>query len=119
LQRAKLKCLDFEEALCGAREGDLIYLDPPYTVAHSNNGFVKYNAKIFSWDDQIRLACVAESLRLLGCIVIVSNADHASIRSLYKNFKTLDIERHSVMAASQQFRKMITESIFYTEPKWK
>ena len=78
LGKATIGCEDFEVAVAKAQEGDLVYLDPPYTVAHGNNGFLKYNARIFSWDDQKRLADVAHKLAGRGCSVIVSNADHFS-----------------------------------------
>jgi DNA adenine methylase len=104
---------DFEKATSTAGKGDLVYFDPPYTVAHGNNGFIKYNAKIFSWADQKRLASVALRLKKAGCKVIVSNADHASIRELYSEFKIRVIERHSVMAASREFRRPVRECLFY------
>jgi DNA adenine methylase len=53
---------DFESTVTDAKAGDFIYFDPPYTVAHGNNGFIKYNARIFSWSDQIRLATLAHNL---------------------------------------------------------
>jgi DNA adenine methylase len=117
LSQAVLLCADFEESLSQASEGDLVYLDPPYTVAHSNNGFVKYNDKIFSWQDQIRLARVAETLAQKGCHVFVSNADHPTIRALYHGFKRQIIKRASVMAASSEFRREITECVFFSSPK--
>jgi DNA adenine methylase len=114
LRRAVVRELDFEKALGRAGPGDLVYLDPPYTVAHGNNGFVKYNAKIFSWDDQLRLARVASGLAAKGCTVIVSNADHGSIRRLYGGFAAARVERRSIIAASSNFRSRITECVFYT-----
>lgn len=114
LKRVTLRGQDFEKALSLAKEGDLAYLDPPYTVAHGNNGFTKYNAKIFSWDDQVRLARVAAELADKGCTVIVSNADHFSIRKLYKNFGVTVLERTSRIAASGDFRSRITECLFHT-----
>jgi DNA adenine methylase len=113
LQGTKLMEGDFETATSTARKGDLIYFDPPYTVAHGNNGFIKYNAKIFSWADQKRLASVALRLKKAGCSVIVSNADHSSICELYSDFKRHVIERHSVMAASSEFRRPVRECLFY------
>jgi DNA adenine methylase len=104
---------DFERAISAARKGDFVYFDPPYTVAHGNNGFIKYNAKIFSWADQERLASVASRLKKAGCSVVVSNADHPSIRKLYPSFKVRVIERHSVMAASSEFRRPVCECLFY------
>jgi len=119
LKKAVIRDQDFEAALSKAKECDLVYLDPPYTVAHGNNGFIKYNAKIFSWEDQLRLARKANDLAAKGCHVIVSNADHASIRKLYNEFHTIELERNSVMAASSDCRSRVTECIFYSGEKLK
>jgi DNA adenine methylase len=113
LRSARLRCADFEKATADAQEGDVVYLDPPYTVAHTNNGFVKYNAKIFSWADQQRLAGVAVRLARKGCSVIVSNADHPSIHALYPGFEMARVERFSVVAAGSPHRRRISECLFY------
>lgn len=112
LRTAKLISGDFEENTKDASKGDVIYFDPPYTVAHGLNGFVKYNERIFSWADQERLAKHARALAKRGCRVIVSNADHQSIHLLYKGFRCQIIERPSVIAASSAHRRQITECIF-------
>lgn len=113
LKNARLKSEDFEDAVQTAAKGDFVYMDPPYTVAHLNNGFVKYNAKIFTWSDQERLARVARELMSRGCYVAVSNADHESIHTLYEGFALTRIERHSIIAASSTFRRRVTECIFH------
>lgn len=117
LNRKTLRHGDFEAILAGSKEGDLVYLDPPYTVAHNNNGFVKYNASIFSWQDQKRLADAAKAARKKGCYVIVSNADHSCVRELYRGFRCEVIKRYSIMASKSEFRKPITESLFWSHPR--
>lgn len=107
---------DFALALETAQPGDLVYLDPPYTVAHSQNGFIKYNQTLFSWADQQRLAILAEELRLRGCHVLVSNAEHHSTRDLYLTFETVEITRHSIISASSAGRKQVTELLFVGRP---
>jgi DNA adenine methylase len=114
LQGTSLRSADFEWIRDYAVAGSLVYLDPPYTVAHSNNGFVKYNAKIFSWDDQVRLAKLAADLHQRGCFVIISNADHESVRSLYPDFQENLISRLSVISATNGGRKPVTESMFFS-----
>lgn len=114
LSYTKLECCDFEESVSRAKKDDLIYFDPPYAIS-SGEGFVKYNSKIFTWNDQKRLASIAQELVLAGCQVIVSNADVPEIRDLYKGFSCQEIERVSVIAASGEYRKKITECIFYNE----
>jgi DNA adenine methylase len=112
LAAADITSGDFETAVSAATSTDLVYLDPPYTVAHSNNGFVKYNARIFSWRDQERLAATAEELRRRGCHVIVSNAYHDSLRQLYPNFRATVVPRRSSMAAAPSRRVDVHEYLF-------
>jgi DNA adenine methylase len=112
LAGAKLIHGDFESVTAEAADGDVVYFDPPYTVAHANNGFVKYNEHIFSWDDQTRLAAHARKLAARGCLVILSNANHTSVRNLYPTATEYQISRASVIAASSHHRGTITESLF-------
>jgi DNA adenine methylase len=113
LRRARIFVGDFEDIAADAVAGDLLYFDPPYTVLHGNNGFLKYNEKILQWEDQLRLACVAEAAAERGCKVIVSNADHSSVCSLYRHFRRERVHRASVMAASSEHRRNVTEFIFH------
>lgn len=113
LSGSRLICSDFEVALQHAGPGDFVYLDPPYTVAHGHNSFLKYNARIFSWDDQRRLANLASELDRRGCRVLASNADHPSVRSLYAGFDVVVVTRPSRIAASSAHRRPVTECIFY------
>jgi DNA adenine methylase len=113
LQCARLFVADFEDVTAEVTPRDLIYFDPPYTVAHGNNGFLKYNERILLWEDQLRLACVATAAADRGCKVIVSNADHPSVRKLYSRFTMERVPRPSVMAASASYRRKITECLFH------
>lgn len=51
LKEVELRACDFEELIDLAEEGDLIFADPPYTVRHNHNGFIKYNENLFSWSE--------------------------------------------------------------------
>jgi DNA adenine methylase len=112
LKAARLQTGDFQEVVATAVRGDLIYLDPPYTVAHSNNGFLRYNEHIFSWKDQQRLAALAAGLDRKGCIVIVSNAAHDSVRGLYRTFRAVSASRRSLIAADPAHRRDTGELVF-------
>ena len=113
LQNASLHACDFEDTLMEARKGDLVFLDPPYTTAHNVNGFVKYNQKIFSWQDQERLQrCVAAASRR-GARIVLTNANHDSIHTLYESHglpKILD--RASVISGSNSARTKTSEVLY-------
>lgn len=72
---------DFEETLADAREGDAVYLDPPY-----DGGFCGYTSKGFGRDDQRRLMETARRLSEEGVRVVISNADTPFVRELYSGF---------------------------------
>ncbi len=119
LRTTRLKCIDFEIAVKEAKAGDVVYFDPPYTVAHSQNGFVEYNARVFRWSDQRRLARRAAALVKNGVAVAVSNGLHPSILDLYPQrlFDRVSIERWSTMAGSGAKRFRGTELLLVGRPK--
>lgn len=106
LAETNFDAADFGATVRRSRAGDLVYFDPPYTTAHTNNGFIEYNQRVFSWADQRRLARVALNLVKRGVDVAVSNADHPAITALYtdKRFQIHRIARSSTMAGNPHHR---------------
>tara|TARA_B100000315_G_scaffold252171_1_gene288384 strand:- start:9598 stop:10419 length:822 start_codon:yes stop_codon:yes gene_type:complete len=115
LKNAALLSVDFDEALKGAKKRDLVYLDPPYTVKHDNNGFRKYNESIFTWEDQLRLANTAKRLNKIGAYVFISNAHHDEILKLYGGFKKITLSRHSVLSANANYRTPVKEILMVSK----
>jgi len=112
LRRTRLTNFDFSRVLHNCGEGDLVFVDPPYTINHNLNGFLKYNENLFSWTDQIRLRDAAFDAKQRGAKVIVSNANHRSIRDLYRDCGELIVaHRHSVLAADSFKRRATSELI--------
>lgn len=108
-QGVSLRCDDFQTVLSNANRGDLVYFDPPYTVAHNNNGFLRYNATLFSWKDQERLKSTVDILTANGVSVVVTNADHPSLRNLYRGYNMKSLVRASTLSARPQLRRPTTE----------
>jgi DNA adenine methylase len=104
LSGATIKASDFEASIDEARKGDLLFLDPPYTVKHNNNGFIKYNDKIFSWNDQLRLQGSVMRANKRGVKVVMTNANHASVRELYAAFRLSSLARHSILSGKREGR---------------
>lgn len=110
LKSADIQSCDFEVSIAKARRGDLIFADPPYTVKHNFNGFIKYNESIFTWEDQIRLRDSLVSAAERGAKIITTNAAHQSIRELYKNnFEISTVSRASVLAGKSSARGVYEE----------
>ncbi len=112
LRSVQLFSCDFEDTIDLARKDDFIFVDPPYTINHNTNGFLKYNERIFSWKDQERLRAALERSRCRGAKILITNADHQSVRELYKGFgKIVAAPRYSKIAGDASYRKPSTELI--------
>jgi DNA adenine methylase len=112
LKMVDIKCSDFENVIDSAQAGDFIFVDPPYTVKHNFNGFLRYNERIFSWGDQERLYEALERAAARGCLITVTNADHESVRELYAKAFYRQVSRPSMIASLQHGRGAVTEAIF-------
>lgn len=113
LEGIDLRSGDFEPIVNEAQAGDLLYIDPPYTVQHNNNNFIKYNENIFSWDDQVRLAACVKAAAQRGAYVMVSNAKHECIAELYNSqlWSHLSVSRWSVIGSENESRKLTEEYV--------
>lgn len=110
LASATLLSVDFEQVVDMATEGDVVFADPPYTVRHQHNGFVKYNETLFSWEDQIRLRDAVKRAKARGATVLVTNADHQSIRGAYRDgFSMKEVCRYSAISGATGSRGIYPE----------
>jgi DNA adenine methylase len=117
LSEAALFECDFETLTEQAEAGDLLFLDPPYTVRHNQNGFIKYNEKLFSWQDQERLAKAATRAAERGAQVIATNASHSTIRDLYSQslFSFRTVSRFAPLSAAPNSRKQFEELVIISK----
>lgn len=113
LKKATIQHGDFESAIDEAKSEDLVFVDPPYTVKHNLNGFLKYNDKIFSWQDQVRLRDAVVRASERGAYVVVTNANHKSLRDLYAGFNQSSLTRQSVLSGLTKSRGS-TEELLIT-----
>ena len=117
---AKIMTGDFESVLNGVKENDFVFIDPPYTVKHNCNGFVKYNESIFSWNDQVRLAQAVKSKVRSGASILVTNAYHPTVVDLYRDFATVvPVERASILSGDKSYRGRTQEALILVGSSWK
>ncbi|MEO5773872.1 MAG: Dam family site-specific DNA-(adenine-N6)-methyltransferase [Sphingomicrobium sp.] len=117
LKTADILSGDFEVVIDNCGKGDFLFVDPPYTVKHNENGFIEYNEKIFGWDDQVRLAACLARAAARGAAFLLTNADHETVRGLYPDqFALASEERGSEMAGKTAYRGRTTELLVSSCP---
>ena len=110
LKSATIMCADFEVVINAALAGDFLFVDPPYTVKHNLNGFLKYNERIFSWGDQERLADSIRRFAMRGGCALVTNAAHQSVIDLYADMGEIHTtQRHSILSSETTRRNEVEE----------
>lgn len=113
LQQAILLYADFDIVRQNIQSGDLVFLDPPYTVSHNDNGFIKYNQRIFTIDDQYRLKQLIDFINDIGAYYILTNAAHEKIKEIfYDNNKLIEVNRSSLIGGLNAKRGRTSEYIF-------
>ena len=113
LANTTLRQCDFYNILPDVKANDLVFLDPPYTVSHNNNGFVKYNEKIFSLDDQIRLSKLIDEIKQRDAFYILTNAAHKTIEEIFeKGDRKYTLNRASLIGGINSLRGQTSEYVF-------
>jgi DNA adenine methylase len=83
-----LEAHSYDRALAGAREGDFIYLDPPYAPLSVTARFTAYTAGGFGPDEQAALQRQVVEIAGRGALVLLSNSSAPEIRRLYAHSRT-------------------------------
>jgi DNA adenine methylase len=96
---ATIKAADYKDILLGnAKEGDFIYLDPPYSPVSTTAYFTSYTTNGFSNKDQEKLAQTYKQLAEIKCKVLLTNSNTTLVRELYSDFAKYTIEVDSKRA---------------------
>lgn len=118
LQGVRLECSDFAARKYRVKAEDLVFLDPPYTVSHNQNGFIKYNQKLFSIEEQYRLSAYIDYIRQKGAYYVLTNAAHETILEIFnKGDRVITLDRNSLIGGKNSKREKISEYIFTNIPE--
>jgi DNA adenine methylase len=92
---------DYSRVLDLAKEGDIVYFDPPYDLEPGQNSFVSYTLNGFTREDQKKLKSVCDTLVNKGVTVGVSNSNTLFIRELYTEGPYNYYELHDELSAKR------------------
>lgn len=109
LANADISCQPFEKVVAKARQGDFVYLDPPYHPLSTTSSFTGYTSVSFNFADQERLATVFKTLTQRGCYVMLSNSDIEPIRELYSDYRTETVLANRAINCNAERRGRINE----------
>lgn len=83
---------NYFNAIEDAREGDVVYFDPPYVPLNATSDFTSYTSDKFGMNDQGRLAVLFKQLADRGVAVILSNSDTPVVRALYAGWERVEVQ---------------------------
>lgn len=115
LGRATLIAGGFEKVLNLEREGDFVYLDPPYRVS-SRRVFREYDPSSFSKPDLERLCGWLEELECRQVHFLASYAESAEARLLAKGFYTRRVRLRRNIAGFTGSRRTASELLISNRP---
>ncbi len=115
LRRVDLRCEDFSYLLDDAREGDLVYLDPPYEPLSRTSNFNTYSPNGFPWSEQERLAGVVRELDRRGILFTLSNSE--PVKRLYKGFRVSVVHANRSINTKTSGRGPVREIIVTNIPR--
>ena len=80
---AKFVLSSFEHVIQSAKNGDVIYCDPPYVPLSASANFTSYSTGGFNLDKQQQLADLANKTSAKGIPILISNHNTAFTRKAY------------------------------------
>lgn len=108
---SELVSADYSKVLARAKEGDRVYLDPPYESRDGEESFTDYTLAGFTTVDQRALAGEVADLVRRGVRVVLSNSATPLIRSLYKRYRIHTITAPRSISRDPAGRQRVKEVV--------
>ena len=103
-----IKQVRYVNGLARAKEGDFVYLDPPYAPLSATAQFTSYTSEGFSTADQDQLQRTVIRLARKRCWVLLSNSTAPEVAELYDGNR--DVERAGLHAYKRPARRRINSN---------
>ena len=91
LNRAEIRCEDFETIIRKCKKRDLLFLDPPYRPGEREEFNDHYGFGQFTFEDQKRLATALKRASKRGVNWVMTNSSHKDILELYKMYENIPL----------------------------
>ena len=112
LKQAVIVCGNYVSVLRDyAREGDFIFLDPPYLPISEYADFKRYTKEQFYEEDHVELAKEVRRLQELGCHVVLTNSNHPLVHELYAPYKIEVVQTKRYISCNGSKRKGDRKSV--------
>jgi DNA adenine methylase len=111
LQSAAIICADFVSVLhAHVRDGDFVYLDPPYAV-ENRRIFRQYDPKTFGIEDLSRLSKTLELIDQRGAKFVLSYAASPEAKQYFSDWKRTKVFTQRNVSGFAKHRRMAAELI--------
>lgn len=119
-KRATFTCLSFEKVFRRARQGDVIYCDPPYAPLTTTASFTSYATGGFNLEHQHELARrAAHAAHKRGIPVLISNHDTDLTRLLYEDASLQSLQVARFISQNGAKRGKVAELLALYSPEAK
>lgn len=102
---------DFETAIAKARDGDVVYCDPPYVPRSATASFTKYAQNDFGEAQHIALAEACRAAAARGALVVLSNSDTPLTREIYAGGLLVSAKLPHLVGAHSLSRQETSEAL--------
>ena len=111
LQDVDLTVQDFRRTLAAAKQGDFVYVDPPYYPLSRTANFTSYTKEEFGETQQKELARLAAQAAKRGAQIMLSNSDTPLTRELYAGFNLKTVQARRAVNCDGSKRGRVSELI--------
>jgi DNA adenine methylase len=107
---------DFEKACAGAKQGDAVYLDPPYVPLSKTASFTAYDRHPFGRAEQERLCRVFAELHERKVLALLSNSCTKETEKLYEGWRVSYVKMARAINSRGSARGPVHELLVENRP---